>query len=63
MAKKKEKKIENKTKIELFYGTKPEWVIKEMENNRVLCKDEKGEYITDKTYVGAPLHDPNRIYR
>lgn len=63
MSKKKQTKVENKTKIEAFYGTKSEWIIEELEGNKVRCKDERGEYITDKSYVDAPLLDPNRMYR
>lgn len=63
MGKKKQVKEEAKTKIEAFYGTKSEWIVEELENNKVRCKDERGEYVTDKSYVDAPLLDPNRIYR
>ena len=62
MSKKKQTKVENKTKIEAFYGTKSEWVIEEIDKYTVKCKDEQGEYITNKSYVDAPILDPNRMY-
>ena len=64
--------------VEIFYGTKPEWVVRELgkklsdvfpltidrlDDDAVLCKEERGEYITGKRYIGKRLLDPYRMYR
>lgn len=65
-----------KNKVVNFYGTKPEWVKAELnlrmcdifgegnafKETAVVAEDEKGLYITGKSYVGAPLLDPYRQY-
>ena len=75
MAKKKQTTVnEAKNKVINFYGTKPEWVKAELElrmcdifgnsfkEKAVVAEDEKGLYVTGKSYVGAPLFDPYRCY-
>ena len=64
-----------KNKVVNFYGTKPEWVKAELDlrmcdifetafkEKAVVAEDEKGLYVTGKSYVGAPLLDPYRCYR
>lgn len=63
-----------KNKVVIFYGTKPEWVKAELDlrmcdifengfkEKAVVAEDEKGLYITGKSFVGAPLLDPYRCY-
>ena len=63
-----------KSNTDSFYGTKPEWVKAELDlrmcdvfenaskEKVVVAEDEKGLYITGKSYVGASLMDPNRMY-
>lgn len=65
---------ETKNKVVNFYGTKPEWVKAELDvrmcdvfpnafkEKVVVAEDEKGLYVTGKSYVGAPLLDPYRMY-
>lgn len=63
-----------KEKIDSFYGTKAEWVKAELEgvsyssvfgtdlkDKVVVAEDEKGLYLTGKSYVGALVLDPHRI--
>lgn len=66
---------EVKNKVVNFYGTKPEWVKAELDlrmcdifenafkEKAVVAEDEKGLYVTGKSYVGAPLLDPYRCYQ
>lgn len=69
---------QTKNTIVHFYGTKKEWVKHEFPypefnmnslfntglNDRVVvCEDEKGLYITGKSYVGARSLDPYRMYK
>ena len=79
MGKKKQTNANNdaKNKIVNFYGTKPEWVKAELDlrmcdifgedkafkETAVVAEDEKGLYVTGKSYVGAPLLDPYRQYK
>lgn len=79
MGKKKQTNANNdaKNKVVNFYGTKPEWVKAELDlrmcdifgedkafkETAVVAEDEKGLYITGKSYVGAPLLDPYRQYK
>lgn len=79
MGKKKQTNANNdsKNKVLNFYGTKSEWVKAELnlrmcdifgENNAfkevaVVAEDEKGLYITGKSFVDAPLLDPYRQYK
>ena len=76
MAKMKQMAVNDaKSKTDSFYGTKPEWVKAELdlrmcdvfENTSkekvVVAEDEKGLYITGKSYVGASLLDPYRMYQ
>ena len=63
-----------KSNTDSFYGTKPEWVKAELDlrmcdvfenaskEKVVVAEDEKGMYITGKSYVGASLLDPHRMY-
>jgi hypothetical protein len=65
---------EAKAKVVNFYGTKPEWVKAELDlrmcdvfenafkEKLVIAEDEQGLYVTGKSYVGAPLLDPYRLY-
>jgi hypothetical protein len=65
---------EAKNKVVNFYGTKPEWVKAELDvrmcdvfenafkEKVVIAEDERGLYVTGKSYVGAPLLDPYRLY-
>lgn len=60
-----------------FYGTKSEWVKAELnvrmceifgtdkafKETAVVAEDEKGLYVTGKSFVGAPLLDPYRMYK
>lgn len=75
MGKKKQITVNDvKNKVVSFYGTKPEWVKAELDlrmcdvfesafkEKVVVAEDEKGLYITGKSYVGAPLLDPYRLY-
>lgn len=34
-----------------------------LKENEVVCKDDEGPYITDKTYIDSGLADPNRYGR
>lgn len=64
-----------KADIVHFYGTKPEWVKSELDitmatvfefgsnEKAVVAEDEKGLYVTGKSYVGAPIFDPYRMNR
>jgi hypothetical protein len=79
MGKKKQTNANNdaKNKVVNFYGTKPEWVKAELDlrmcdifgedkafkETAVVAEDEKGLYVTGKSYVGAPLLDPYRQYK
>lgn len=66
---------EEKNKVVNFYGTKPEWVKAELDlrmcdifenafkEKAVVAEDEKGLYVTSKSYVGASALDPYRCYR
>lgn len=79
MGKKKQTNANNdsKNKVLNFYGTKPEWVKAELDlrmcdifgedkafkETAVVAEDEKGLYVTGKSYVGAPLLDPYRQYK
>lgn len=79
MGKKKQTNVNNdaKNKVVNFYGTKPEWVKAELDlrmcdifgedkafkETAVVAEDEKGLYVTGKSYVGAPLLDPYRQYK
>lgn len=68
---------EAKSKVVNFYGTKPEWVKAELnfrmcdifgsdkafKEPAVVAEDEAGLYVTGKSYVGAPLLDPYRMYK
>lgn len=63
-----------KAQVVHFYGTKKEWVKAELDvtmaslyangtnEKAVVAEDEKGLYVTGKSYVGAPIFDPYRIY-
>ena len=75
MAKMKQMTVnDSKSKTDSFYGTKPEWVKAELDfrmcdvfenaskEKVVVAEDEKGLYITGKSYVGASLMDPYRMY-
>ena len=75
MAKMKQMAVNDaKSKTDSFYGTKPEWVKAELDlrmcdvfenaskEKVVVAEDEKGLYITGKSYVGASLLDPYRMY-
>lgn len=75
MAKMKQMAVNDvKNKAVSFYGTKPEWVKAELDirmcdvfenaskENTVVAEDEKGLYITGKSYTGASLLDPYRMY-
>jgi hypothetical protein len=65
---------EAKNQVVSFYGTKSEWVKAELDlrmcdvfessfkEKLVVAEDEKGLYITGKSYVGASLLDPYRLY-
>lgn len=68
---------QQKTVLVHFYGTKKEWVKHEFPypefnmnslfntglNDRVvICEDERGLYVTGKSYVGACSLDPYRMY-
>jgi hypothetical protein len=79
MGKKKQTNANNdaKNKVVNFYGTKPEWVKAELDlrmcdifgedkafkETAVVAEDERGLYVTGKSYVGAPLLDPYRQYK
>lgn len=77
MAKKMNNQNNDKTKVVNFYGTKKEWVKAELnirmcdifgedkafKETAVVAEDEQGVYVTGKSYVGAPLLDPYRLYR
>jgi hypothetical protein len=79
MGKKKQTNANNdaKNKVVNFHGTKPEWVKAELDlrmcdifgedkafkETAVVAEDEKGLYVTGKSYVGAPLLDPYRQYK
>ncbi len=74
MGKKKQTVDNGKSKVVNFYGTKSEWVKAELDlsirdvfgialNEKVvIAEDEQGLYVTGKSYVGAPLLDPYRMY-
>ena len=75
MAKMKQTAVNDaKSNTDSFYGTKPEWVKAELDlrmcdvfenaskEKVVVAEDENGLYITGKSYVGALLLDPNRMY-
>ena len=75
MAKMKQMAVNDaKSNTDSFYGTKPEWVKAELDlrmcdvfkntskEKVVVAEDEKGLYITGKSYVGASLLDPYRMY-
>lgn len=42
------------------YGSHKSMVVKELDNDTVLCKDDRGEYITQKSYLDSNLADPHR---
>ena len=77
MGKNKQTNNECKTKITDFYGTKNEWVKAELDLKMsdifgfdnasseiaVVAEDERGLYITGKSFIGAPLLDPYRMYK
>lgn len=66
-----------KTTVENFYGTKVEWVKSELDvkmgdifgndnifnEKAVVAEDEKGLYVTGKSYVGSHTLDPFRLYK
>ncbi len=64
---KQQKKFEG-----MFLGTKPEWVVEELEKQindehgycvyDIIAKDDIGSYYTRKDFVGARMLDPNRMY-
>ena len=75
MAKMKQMAVNDaKSNTDSFYGTKTQWVkgwldprMCELFENAskekvVVAEYEKGLYITGKSYVGASLMDPNRMY-
>lgn len=68
---------EKNNKVNIFYGSKPEWVKLELpfpEHNLnmyfenassepvVVCQDEKGFYITGKSFLTGRILDPYRLY-
>lgn len=78
MAQKKIKGSETaKSDVKHFFGTKAEWVKAELDipvskvfgewegfkETVVIAEDEQGLYVTGKSYVGASMLDPYRIYK
>ena len=75
MGKKNKVISEAKSKVINFYGTKADWFVADLENvylsdlfsnaNReqaVVAKDETGYYVTGRSFLGAPVLDPYRVY-
>jgi hypothetical protein len=42
------------------YGSHSSMVVEELEEGRVVCKDDAGEYTTLKSRLDTGLSDPNR---
>ena len=58
----KKTKIKNE-EHDVFYGTKSEWIVKDLNTGEYICNDGKGEYVTEKKWIDSGLLDPNRMYR
>jgi len=43
-----------------WFGSHAEMVVEELENGKVVCKDDKGTYITEKNRLDNGLADPKR---
>ena len=43
-----------------WFGSHADMVIEELENDKVICKDDKGTYTTCKDRLDNGLADPNR---
>ena len=46
-----------------YYGSHASMVVRELDNGRVICKDDLGEYETLKDRLDNGLADPNRWTR
>ena len=43
-----------------WFGSHAEMVVEELEDGKVVCKDDKGTYTTEKNRLDNGLADPNR---
>jgi hypothetical protein len=43
-----------------WFGSHAEMVVEELEDGKVVCKDDKGTYITEKNRLDNGLADPKR---
>lgn len=74
MGRKKPNTAVMKSQVVNFYGTKAEWLKAELnmtmddifkngfKEKAVVAEDENGLYVTGKSYVGALVLDPYRMY-
>ena len=73
---KKKPKVEQKTIVTAYLGTKSDMVVKELDvmlkdivkdysfnDKAVIAKDDNGLYVTGKSYVDALVLDPFRRFR
>ena len=44
-----------------LYGSHTSMVVRELDNGRVICKDDLGEYETSKDRLDSGLMDSNRV--
>ena len=74
MGKKNKVVSEAKSKVINFYGTKTEWVKGDLNiklnevissataEQAIVAEDSEGLYVTGKSFAGAPVLDPYRLY-
>ena len=43
-----------------WFGSHSEMVVEELSNGEVVCEDDSGKYITNKSMLDSGLADPNR---